>query len=104
MNITTAKEKEFIDHLYRIQILGKLVYGRLDGNHVRPTHEIRFMPTMGGMQYGISEINYLNQKGSGLYTTDVEEVYLRAIDIERTSKVNEWYIVDAVEHVISTVY
>lgn len=102
--ITTKNEKEFIDHLYRIQIAGKLIYGTMVGNHIRPTHEIHFMPTAGGMQYGLAEIDYLNRRGSSRYTTDVEEVYLRAIDIERTSHINQWHIVDAVQHTIGTLY
>ena len=102
--ITTKNEKEFIDHLYRIQIAGKLIFGELVGNQIRPTHEIRLMPTVGGMQYSISEIDWLNRKGSGRYTTDVEEVYIRAIDIERTSRINQWYIVDNVEHTPEVYY
>lgn len=102
--ITTKNENEFIDHLYRIQVAGKLLYGEIAGNHFRPTHEIRYMATAGGEQWAIAEIDYLNRRGSGIYTKDYAEVYIRAIDIEKTSRINTWIIVDDVEHTIDTLY
>lgn len=104
MMISVEKEADFIEVLNSLPYGKKLLFGKLRGNHVQPSYEIRFMGTAGGGQFGMAEINFLNQRGSGIYTRDPEEVFIRAVDIERRGGGDEWYLVDDVEHTLHTVY
>lgn len=102
---TTKNEKEFMAVLETVLIQGKkLLYGAKHGNRIMPSHEIRFMPTVGGIRYAVSEIYLTNQKASGRYTSDPEEVFLWAVDIEHTPSRCVWYLVDDCEHTINTEY
>lgn len=103
MTISVDKETDFIEVLKSLPYGKKLLFGTLSGNHVQPSYEIRFMGTAGGGQFGMAEINFLNQRGSGIYTRDAEEVFIRAVDIERRGG-DEWYLVDDVEHTLQTSY
>ena len=101
--ISVDKEADFIEILKSLPDGKKLLFGKLRGNHVQPSYEIRFLGTAGGGQFGMAEINFLNQRASGIYTRDAEEAYLRAVDIERRGG-DEWYLVDDVEHTLWTTY
>lgn len=105
--ITAFKEKEFLASLYELPFNNKkLILGYAYGNNIRPEFEIRYMATAGGGQYGLAEI-YLNMRGSGRYTTDVEEVYLFAYEEEkRRNKLTlmQWFLVEDSEHTINSSY
>lgn len=103
--ITTKNEDGFIAVLRDIQSANvKLLFGQMVGNRIVPDAEIRVMPTLGGMQYGIADINYANQRCNSAYTRDYEEAYIRAIDIERRSPSKRWYTTANIEHTIDTEY
>ncbi len=101
--ITTDNEKAFIETLHSLFGV-KLILGRQYGNVVKPDYEIRLMHTNGGYQFGMAEIDYINRRGSGIYSHDVEEIYLRAIDVEKRSKNSKWFLVQDCEHTINSVY
>lgn len=103
MDITTKDEKAFIETLW--SLFGKkLIFGTMIQNNIIPQHEIRLMSTAGGLQFGMADIDYFNRRHSGIYTRDEEEVYIRAIDIERRSPTASWYLVEDSEHTVDSVY
>jgi hypothetical protein len=105
MKLTTANEQAFLGAIVEMSTYGKkLIHGRIAGNNIDPSYEIRYMGTLGGGQFGMAAINFLNQREGGLYTRDVEEVYLRAIDVERRQPSLSWFVVDDVEHTVRTAY
>jgi len=105
LELSTNDEKGFIERLKTLGAI-KLIFGRVSSfdNHIKPIFEIRIMPTAGGYQFGMAEINSMNQRHSGIYTFDVEEAYLRCIDIERSSPSCSWFEVEDCEHTVDTVY
>ena len=105
--ITTNNETDFIETLYKalVQNEYKLLLGHSHGNGAfKPTHEIRCLATAGGKQFGMATIDCINRRGSGRYTIDIEEVYLRAIDYEKESKTAEWWLVPDSEHTVNSEY
>lgn len=105
LELSTNDEKEFIEKLKTLGAI-KLIFGRVStfDNHIKPIFEIRLMPTAGGYQFGMAEINMSNQRHSSHYTFDVEEAYLRCIDIERSSPSCSWFGVEDCEHTYYSVY
>lgn len=105
MNITTNNEAGFIE---RLKTLGavKLLFGKTSSydNCIHPIFEIRIMPTAGGYQFGMAEINSMNQRHSSWYTFDVEEAYIRCIDVEIASPSCSWFEVEDCEHTYYTAY
>lgn len=105
MKITTSNEQDFLLAIADMATFGKkLIYGRIAGNNIDPSHEIRYMATLGGGQFGMAAINFLNQREGGIYTRDPEEVYLRAIDVEKRDPSLSWFVVDDIAHTIGTAY
>ena len=81
----------------------KIIVGRQNGNSIIASGEIRCMSTAGGYQYAIAEINDRNQRGSGRYSTDYEEIYLHSLDTRFFSQ-RPWYLVEDSEHTINSSY
>lgn len=107
MRLKTDDEARFITTLLNHLPHGqKLIQGHVIGNQIADvSYEIRYMATAGGAQYGMAEIHaFTNQRGSGIYTMDPEEVYLRAIDEDRRHPSMEWILVHDREHTPWTIY
>ena len=102
--ITTNNVDDFLKILKESLSDKKLIFGSIIGYRIKPSHEIRLMSTVGGLQYGISEIDCMNQKGSGIYVYDAEDAYLQALSIEDKYNIGQWFLVDNVEHTIDTRY
>jgi len=103
--ITANNEQDFILLLGDMDRNGKkLIRGYKAGNRIRPIYECRIMATAGGLQYGFAEINSMNQRGSGIYTMDIEEAYLIAYDFETKNTSSEWFLVDDCEHTYYSEY
>ena len=107
--ITVENDTAFFEALNSLdQDVRKLLLARRDGNYLTPVAEIRKMCTRGGgYQFGIASINFMNQRESGIYSSDPTEIYLRAIDIEHSYNKRqgyEWIPVQDCEHTINTEY
>lgn len=98
-NITRDDETGFLSALCDERMRkDKLICVRItDENRIeKPIAEIRLMPTAGGVMYGIAPINHMGQRGSGIYTNDYEEAFIRAVDIEKRG--HHWIWVPNIEH------
>ena len=104
--ITTNNEDEFLKVLENLILSGcKLIFAAPIGNRFNVSAEIRFMPvTGGGFQYGLARINYMNQRGGGMYSSDPERIYLWAIDVEKENRSSSWWFVRDCEHTPSVDY
>lgn len=91
----------FLDHK-------KLIFAQttLIGNSLAavPALEVRDMATAGGAQFGMAEIGWDNRRGSGIYTMDPEEIYIRCLDYAKKHPNHQWILVDDVEHTYFTSY
>lgn len=78
----------------------------MPGNSIEalPALEVRDMATAGGAQFGMAEIGWDNRRGSGVYTTDPEEIYIRCLDYTKKHPSHQWLLVDDVEHTFFTSY
>lgn len=105
--LTTKNEKEFLDKLNDVHwVLSKLVLARgvPGSNQLQAEAEIRRFPNVGGYSYGIAEINFMNQRHSGIYSHDPEDIYLQAIDFERMHPHCSWIEVPDCEHTPKVYY
>lgn len=105
--VDVHSEVNFIDNLFDITACGtKLVLARAWGGALKDVRgEIRWMPTAGGFQFGIAEISdYSNQRGSGRYSTDLETIYLHALELSKMAGNRFWYIVPDSEHTVGSKY
>ena len=105
--LTTKNEKEFLDKLDTLHWhVRKLVLGYRweTSNRLQVCGELRRFPTVGGYQYALAEINFIGQRGSGIYSNDPETIYLHAIDLEKRNSDCTWFEVDDCEHTPDKVY
>ena len=103
--ITTNNEAGFIELLNGLdQTKRKLILGKSSGNNIYAQFELRNMATAGGSQFAMAEINFMNQRASGRYTTDVEEAFIHACTAEDTHTDCKWFTVEDSEHTINSIY
>lgn len=105
----TNDEKGFIETLLTMDSqYKKLIFAMRRGNGIgNPQAEVIVLPTRSGLQWAVSEINAMNQKGSGRYTDDPETAYLWTLDVEKRRQYGnafQWFLVRAEPHTIDTHY
>lgn len=104
--LNVDNENEFIDALRNLYSNGqKMILARRGGNNLFPVAEIRDMATTGGAQFGLAEIDdFTGQRYSGVYTPDVEEAYIRALDFKKKRPNHDFYLVEDSEHTPRSMY